>query len=189
MRDEHLSQGPMILYIADKLTDIERSEIELHMEACEHCLQMFMTELEASETEEQGAASGDTGLSQVMLPDMNLMEKRIVSLLLGEQQQDEAVEPILSTARQEKRPKLRSWLQHPVAHYTIAASITLLLLFSGTFSSFSQRLAQFDMDENAQQATKPQPNTGKDNHSESWSNRLVDQTGTWLDGLKAARFK
>lgn len=80
-----------------------------------------------------------------------------------------------------------SWLQHPVTHYTIAASITMLLLATGVLTSFSESLQQLnEQDRNH----IPRYSVGAEWMGEpSWSDRLVDRAGSWLDGIQSWRFK
>ncbi|REK71726.1 hypothetical protein [Paenibacillus paeoniae] len=91
--------------------------------------------------------------------------------------------------KQVQKPAARrgSWLQHPVTHYTIAASITLMLLATGALSSFSQSLQEL----NEQHRNNIPPyNVGAEWLGEpSWSDRLVNQAGNWLDGIQSWRFK
>lgn len=80
-----------------------------------------------------------------------------------------------------------SWLQHPAVHYTIAASITLMLLATGALTSFSESLQQLqEKDRN----NIPPQHVGAEWMTEpTWSDRLVDQAGNWLDGIQSWRFK
>jgi hypothetical protein len=129
-----------------------------------------------------------------MMPDMELLERRVMTQLMCELTPDDRhlehpqLRQVTTTVVQEKPYRRGSWLQHPVTHYTIAASITLLLLGSGTFASFSQKLAQHELDLSMQQP-KPVIAIQEDKRTESWSDKMVNQTGSWLDGLQAIRFK
>jgi hypothetical protein len=191
MRNEHIPQHRMNQYVNDSLTEIDRAEVERHLDGCDFCLGLFMAAMASPGDEGSISFQGGDSESRIPLPDMALLEQRVIGLLMSEQglHDAEASAPGIPAAKQEKPPRLRTWLQHPVTHYTIAASITLLLLFSGTFATFSQKLAQLDMNENMQESIPPKPQAGNDKYSESWSDKIVDQTGTWLDGLKATRFK
>ncbi|MFF2890238.1 hypothetical protein [Paenibacillus sp. NPDC057967] len=80
-----------------------------------------------------------------------------------------------------------SWLQHPVTHYTIAASITLMLLATGALTSFSQSLQQ--LHERDTNPIPPQHVGAEWMSAPSWSDRLVNQAGNWLDGIQSWRFK
>ncbi|MDQ8737548.1 zf-HC2 domain-containing protein [Paenibacillus sp. LHD-38] len=191
MRNGHIPQDLMSRYVNDRLAETERAGIEQHLTGCDFCLNLFMAAIASSEDEEHSSFYVGDSESRIPLPDMVLLEQRVVGQLKSVQELHEtkAAAPSLSASKHEKPPRLRTWLQHPVTHYTIAASITLLLLVSGTFTSFSQKLAQMDMNENMEQAMPPKPPAANDKPSESWSDKIVDQTGSWLDGLKATRFK
>lgn len=186
MRNEHISPDQMFCYVNDALNEVERMQAELHLTACDSCLQLFIAIMESTENE-------------VFLPspDMELMEERVVAQLVSEQvlHSENAEQPLKTSEVKQKPRRLRQWLQHPATHYTIAASITLLLLASGTFASFSQKLAQLDVNLNVNinvnvQPTEPpmQPESTT-KQSESWSDKMVNQTGSWLDGLQATRYK
>jgi len=87
-----------------------------------------------------------------------------------------------------RSPRQRgSWLQHPVTHYTIAASITVLLLASGALTSFSDSLQQ--LNENDRSHISPYSVGAEWTKEPSWSDRLVHQAGNWLDGVQSWRFK
>jgi len=191
MMIEHISPDQMFRYVNDRLIETERIPVEQHLAACDFCLQLFISAIETAEGDLQPLDIHSTNVQPTPIPNMEQIEKRVVEQLMGEQEhyQIQGKQDAAPSTLQEKPRRLRTWLQHPVTHYTIAASITLLLLASGTFSSFSQKLALLDMNENEQQNIRPNPPVAAGEHSESWSDRIVDQTGSWLDGLKASRFR
>ncbi|MGM0884500.1 MAG: hypothetical protein ACQEXQ_26105 [Bacillota bacterium] len=187
--DEHLSSDQMDHYVRNFLTEQERDWAERHLAACDACLQLFMSAVEP--VEDEAVDDGSLREPSITMPDMELLEQRVVTQLIGElTPDDQHLEQFSATTIvvQERPYRRGSWLQHPVTHYTIAASITLLLLGSGTFASFSQKLAQHELELNVQE---PQPAIGipLDKQTESWSDKMVSQTGSWLDGLQAIRFK
>ncbi|OBZ15656.1 zf-HC2 domain-containing protein [Bacillus sp. FJAT-26390] len=184
MRMEHISPDQMFCYVHDALQEDERMQVEQHLTACDSCLQLFIAIMESTENE-----------AILSPPDMELMEQRVVAQLVNEQLlHSDQTEQSPKTGEEKRKPRrLHHWLQHPATHYTIAASITLLLLASGTFASFSQKLAQLDVNLNVNMDDQPvqppkQPGS-RDKQSESWSDKIVDQTGLWLDGLQATRYK
>lgn len=191
MRNEHISPDQMTRYVNGTLAGAERAQVERQMTACDCCLKLFIAAIESSASEYEAESAFPSHVNEPQLPDMELLEQRVVAQLLSEESIHQAQADGLrtSSALQKKSPRLRAWLQHPVTHYTIAASITLLLLVSGTFASFSQKLAQLDMNENVQQVVPLNPPIAAGKHSESWSDKIVDQTGSWLDGLRATRYK
>ncbi|SMF87206.1 hypothetical protein SAMN05661091_3659 [Paenibacillus uliginis N3/975] len=64
----------------------------------------------------------------------------------------------------------RRWYERPLFHYTVAASITLMLMFSGTFD----RLFPEDTHHTAPKLSQ----------STSYSKQLMEKTTSWLDRLK-----
>lgn len=186
---EHISSDQMDHYVRNLLTEQERDWAGRHLAACDACLQLFMAAVES--VEDEAVEDGTLREPSIAMPDMELLGQRVVTQLISELTPDDQQHEQLSatTIVVQERPYRRgSWLQHPVTHYTIAASITLLLLGSGTFASFSQKLAQHELELTVQQ---PQPAIAipKDKQTESWSDKMVNQTGSWLDGLQAIRFK
>ncbi|OMF29084.1 hypothetical protein BK133_18260 [Paenibacillus sp. FSL H8-0548] len=180
MKNMHITPDQMQEYVNNRLPEAERAVVEQELSVCETCLELFI-----------GFMNDSEAVLQPLQPDFDLMEQRVVAELVSEQglhrRQSNQVE---SDKRIQKSPsRVRTWLQHPVTHYTVAASITLLLLASGTFSSFSEKLVQRELNENKQQTMRPDPSEASNRQSESWSDRIVDQTGSWLDGLRASRFK
>ncbi|WP_139990676.1 hypothetical protein [Paenibacillus paridis] len=177
MRNDHVSPVQMLAYLKDRLPEADREQVERELTACDECLQLFIGMMESAENEPLSSQ-----------PDFAQMERRVVAQLISEQEplEQEGKAEKAGQASRKNSARLRLWLQHPATHYTIAASITLLLLASGTFASFSQKLAQLDLSEHEQVAVPP-PAVGRP--SISWSDKIVDQTGSWLDGLKASRFK
>lgn len=180
MRNMHITPDLMNEYVKNRLPETERALVEQELSACEVCLELFIGSMNDSEAE-----------LQQPLPDFDLLEQRVVAQLASEQEflriQSDQVETV--KRNQESPSRVRTWLQHPVTHYTVAASITLLLLASGTFSTFSEKLVQHDMNENKQYTMRPNLPEASDRQKESWSDRIVDQTGSWLDGLRESRYK
>lgn len=212
----HSTADELYRYVHHRLTGPERERIERKLENCEYCLEQFMAVLEAPDAEraDNGPAASQAagadkelpryqGVSvaeipfQPELPDMAVLEERIVARLLQEERDELASRRAQSlyTAAQEKPYRRQTWLQHPVTHCTIAASITLLLLGSGTFGAISEKLAQHDSEWLAGEARQEDPRPPAAAHeaggtrAASWSDKMVSQTSSWLDGLQALRFK
>lgn len=190
--NEGINSDQMKRYVLGLLPEDEQLQIEQQIQASDACLELFMAMVETVEVE----AALTLDETKPLSPDMERLEQRVVSQLLSEQKamvpielvQKEKLSQAPKQVAHEKSYRRTTWLQHPATHYTIAASITLLLLGSGTFSSFSQKLAQIDLDANVQKP-KPSISVPVDEKSESWSDKIVDQTGSWLDGLQKIRFK
>jgi anti-sigma factor RsiW len=182
--DGHISATVMDDYIRNELSDMERERVESRLAECELCLELFMGLLEAVE------ATGAEAYPDAPLPDMQQLEDRVITALYPEQKEQMAKQPPASSGVR-RRPHL---LQHPAAQYAIAASITLLLLGSGSFSTISQRLAAHDQEVARTDVRPPaierfDPAKSGEWSSPSWSDRMVDQTSSWLDGLQSLRYK
>ncbi|MGO4541458.1 zf-HC2 domain-containing protein [Paenibacillus sp. 2TAB19] len=171
--DDHVAEPTMRSYVEHRLSEQERELVDGHLAECEHCLQRFMDAAQATHAE-----------SELLLPDMDILEQRVIAQLHAESEAAAAVKAVQSSPRHARR---RSWLQHPVAQYMIAASITLLLLGTGTFAGLSDKLSRLDQEAVIQppQATEHLPSLP----SESWSDRMVDRTGSWLDGIRESRYR
>ncbi|RUT36042.1 hypothetical protein EJP77_03335 [Paenibacillus zeisoli] len=59
-----------------------------------------------------------------------------------------------------------SWIKHPITHYTVAASITLLLITSGFFDQLT-----INADDMVKEDSKP--------YSEQWMNKATSWLDTW----------
>lgn len=168
-------------YIHDEMTLTEREKADQELAVCEDCMQLLMMALEES------AHAGEPSLPEMEMPDMARIEDRVIAELLATapaQAKDSLRVPIETAPV--RRPKRRgSWLQHPAAHYTIAASITLLLMATGALTGFSEKLQQLE-------ETEPEAHTigAEWTPSEpSWSDQLVDKAGGFFDDVQAWRFK
>jgi len=172
LKDSHITEEQIRQYIQGSLADGERERAEGHMADCDVCLGLFMDALE-SET--------------AFLPDADIdiarLEQKVIARLELEQPHKQQTSP--AHAAVHKKEHRRSWMQHPVTHYTVAASITLLLFASGSFGMITNTLAKLDQNGRQQQeiALPEQP------ERLSWSEQMVGRTGSWLDGLQAKRFK
>jgi hypothetical protein len=148
---------------------------------CEQCLGLLMRMLES----ESNSGAGEE--RAVPLPDLQAMEDRVIAEL----KQAELAEPPMSlrSTLQSKPAAARrvSWIQRPAWQYTIAASITLLLLASGALAGFSQSLEKLDESRVAMPSQSDIDNAWS--NGPSWSEQLVNRTGSWLDGIQASRFK
>ena len=82
---------------------------------------------------------------------------------------DEEVVPYQNRVVPLSSERPRRWYERPLFHYTVAASITLVFMFSGAFDRL------FPEDANPKSQVSPSP---------SYSEQLLDKTTGWLDQLK-----
>ncbi|MUT67905.1 anti-sigma factor [Paenibacillus sp. NEAU-GSW1] len=188
----HIDESLMKLYVDDVLPEAGREQVESHMAECDICLERFMVAMSAAEAEpaesEIGSEVVQTGVvaaANNSLPDMEKLGQRLVRLLYPNKQ----------TFVQEKPYRRRTWLQHPSVHFGAAAAITLLLLGTGTFNGVADRVNAFDEQAETERQVKAEgkpsyldQSTGKE-QTQTWSDRMVDRTVSWFDGIEKSRFK
>ncbi|ACS98801.1 anti-sigma factor family protein [Paenibacillus sp. JDR-2] len=177
---EHVTAADLAAYIHDELAEHKREEIELHIAACEPCMELFMTAIEASEAGESNPASDGPAAARTVIPDMKKLGKRVVDILLAESARKKPVMRAEPARRQ-------SFLQRPVVHFTAAAAITLLLLGTGTFSGISAKLGE--MDSHSVPAEQTMEKDAEQPQGPTWSDRMVNRTSSWFDKLENDRFK
>lgn len=196
--DRHVAVALMKRYVSNSLPDRERERVDLHLAECDICLQLLMEAVDSADDQGEGEASGH-------FPplDLNRLEERVMAQLVEEEAKaithheldgirqepvSSAVKAVQPTPSRTTPPRRRTLLQHPVAQYTIAASVTLLLIGTGTFTDLSDKLLKLDR----QAVVQPLPPAASESealYTESWSDRMVDRTGAWLEGIRASRYK
>ncbi|MBH5319833.1 hypothetical protein I6N90_18700 [Paenibacillus sp. GSMTC-2017] len=191
----HLSIEQLLAYVNNGLDERGRELVDQELLVCEQCMGLFMTVMEDS--------GDNTIYSESYLPDFDQLEERVIGELMitavdfGEKtafvdnrlsqldgDKDQTV--ILSQqSLSSVRKKRGSWLGHPIMQYTIAASITLLLLATGVLAEFSGRLQSLDGEKVA-----PPPFVAHEEWKEdpTWSDRMLNHTSNWIDDLQQSRF-
>jgi hypothetical protein len=167
----HISAEVMQGYVSGTIGESDRQRVDAELLHCEQCLGLLMSIMEG---EWSGGAAEERGLP---LPNLQAMEDRVIAELNKPNPQSQSKSEVHRV----------SWIQRPAWQYTIAASITLLLLASGTLAGFSQSLERLD---ESRVAMPSQSDIDKAwSEAPSWSEQLVNRTGSWLDGIQASRFK
>jgi anti-sigma factor RsiW len=109
-------------FVQGKLSQQEQTEAEEHLYGCDECLECYMDSLNPADD---------------LLPtpqELDSFDEQVMNRLLDQSPQPNGViDPHPSSASLEPA-KRRTMLQHPLFHYAVAASITLLLMSSGVFS-------------------------------------------------------
>ncbi|MCU6710718.1 hypothetical protein M6D81_18670 [Paenibacillus sp. J5C_2022] len=194
----HIPMADMLKYRDGMLDRAYRDKVDGALASCEECLAVFMAVLEAKDSrrgDENDEAVNSPWIPA--MPDMEKMADSVIDGLLCEEgerlgsdeyaeggnRQDNCDSPIARTT-----VRRRTWLQHPAAHYTIAASITLMLLASGAFAGLSEKLRELDMASGNvpgyEAVHEPQ-----EIPEPSWSERMLNRTGSWIDRIQSARFQ
>lgn len=185
----HISPEVMRGYARGTLGEAERARVDEELLACDRCLALFMDMLD------EGADAGGTAGEPWHAPDLEAMKERVMAGLAESSAapaETPAEAPKLAASQaagiRRKRPERRpSLMQRPVVQYTIAASVTILLLASGAFAGFTRGLEKLDESHLAMPANPSAETAWRD--GPTWSDELVQRTGSWLEGIQASRFK
>lgn len=187
---EHVSKEELLLYVGNQLDDSGRSRVEQELMECEVCLAAWLDVMD-----DEIPASAIDGQ-----PNMALLEERVIGELLREAMpandlpaakgegaaEYDRFKAVPFIAPKPERPRSRfTLLQNPIVQYSIAASITLLLMASGLFTGLSEELAKLDEEHRSEasyMADEPRE------FPPTWSERAITRTGEWLDGLQHSRF-
>jgi hypothetical protein len=129
--------------------EVERDSMDNHLQECDECMGMYVLCLDELQV----------SLPQLMNP-IEFMDR-----VQGHVQ--------FKSECNSKPPRTiipKRWYTHTWFHYTIAASITLVLVSSGMFNQILDRVSQ--LTENTEQAEHI-----------SVSNQLKNKAGKWLDAI------
>jgi len=123
---KHYTAEQWTRYVKEELTYEEQLEYEAHLGSCDQCLEQYMKCLEsAADTfpmlaDNQSAAMAEAVMQIIVAaPTVHEVQKK--------------------SSDRRKRPA-SSFLSHPVFHYTVAAAVTFLLMGTGLYQSFADRL-------------------------------------------------
>ena len=174
----HVTVEQLKEFINDQLLPDNRREwMEAHIQQCELCLQLFMQELDV--TEQQPAQPDWTELENNVM--MAIHNEAIAASGVQIQQMQSAVRENNAAKR---RPR-STWLSHPITHYSLAASITLLLLVTGVLGGLSQQVSNMEEYVQSNRHIEEEPTA----RTSTWSEEMMSRTSQWLDGIQEFRFK
>ncbi|WP_433946483.1 hypothetical protein [Paenibacillus sp. SN-8-1] len=138
-------------YILGELSPSKQVELDQLLIEDESALREYLIVFESMEQ----------GLPE--FPDLNAFTDQVMNALpMG----DSSAKPIESPRLHRKW----TWIRHPITHYTIAASITLLLITSGFFDRLTQ-----DADYMVKEDSK------------SFSEQWLNQTTSWMDSWNKSK--
>lgn len=113
---KHISSEEWTRYACDQLPEQLRDSYEAHLYECDYCMNTYLQAMEISESS---------------LPDLK------DGTQLTESVMKKIGEPDLKRSESSSQ---RQFNQHPLFHYTIAAAMTIVLMFSGAFQSITNYL-------------------------------------------------
>ncbi|KGX90327.1 zf-HC2 domain-containing protein [Pontibacillus marinus] len=141
---EHINDDTLQAYIGDILSEVDRERIEEHLATCDRCLDNYFDVVDQWSLEAPSLSEDFTD--------------QTFDQILKKQ--------VMPTSERVSSPSSRK--KSTLLHYSIAAGLTLFLMFSGVFQ---QMMQVFDED-----SLRQQP---------SISDQIVKQTSKWLDqGIK-----
>ncbi|GAB6930016.1 hypothetical protein JCM10914A_39990 [Paenibacillus sp. JCM 10914] len=147
-RDHHDEMQRIQMFIRGEGTTAERSEFEERLLHDDYVLELYMQVLAEVDHE---------------LPELQDPETFAAELV-----EHEDIQPYRSNVTTLSPQRSKRWYERPMFHYTIAASITLLFMFTGAFD----RLLPAEIEQVV--AVKEAP---------SYSEQLMQKTTGWLDQL------
>jgi len=109
----HYENDTWKAYIKDELSEKKRIEIEDHLFSCNHCLDVYMLQLEAVTD------------SLPSLPNSQSLTDAVIESLPFSK-------PVTKASTRKRR-----FYQHSLFHYGVAAAITMVLMTSGFFQSIT----------------------------------------------------
>lgn len=115
---KHIEEHRLKAYVDDALVDVERLEVEAHMDQCEACFEHYLTIVDAWSLE--------PSLSE------DFTDQTFDQIL--KQQSLQATDQ----AKQEKPVRKRKQ-NKTFVHYAVAAGLTILLMFGGVFDFMMER--------------------------------------------------
>ncbi|OBR67820.1 hypothetical protein A7K91_08830 [Paenibacillus oryzae] len=196
----HMTKEQLLDYARGGMEPWERMAAEEKLADCERCLEVWIDVMDNQEAFPELELEPPRGY-----PDMAELEEKVLGKLTEEHQSRAALaasllpasdsacedmEELLSTHTSPKASqKLRSrfsLLRNPVVQYAVAASITLLLMTSGILGGVAGELMKLD---ESRQEEMPYLADEPRELEPTWSERMMNRAGTWLDGLQETRFK
>jgi anti-sigma factor RsiW len=115
---KHISYEEWLDYVEDNLSDPVRDQYEAHLYTCDHCMEIYLSAVEASESSFP-ELSDDTGFTEAVLAEVQHMKKPDI-------------------------PRKQKFYQQAAFHYIVAAAMTILLMYTGVFQQLVGFAEEFE---------------------------------------------
>jgi anti-sigma factor RsiW len=127
---KHVDRGGWVDYVADTLSDERRAALEEHLYQCDDCMASYMEAL------------GQEVVPSAGPKDASLFDEKVMSAIALER-----IEPdtnkLHEVVQLQKASPRRTLFHHPLFHYAVAASITLLLMSTGFFQFITDQTEEW----------------------------------------------
>jgi len=121
----HMKYENWLKYVRDELNEDTREQYENHLYRCDHCLELYLKAVEATEFQTLEIAESSNFTDSIM--------KQVTEL---------------KTPEKKKRKKISH--KQTIVHYFVAAAVTLLLMSTGVFTNLMNMASSFENSEQKQ---------------------------------------
>ena len=115
---KHISYEEWLDYVEDNISEPVREQYEAHLYTCDHCMEIYLSALEASEASFPDLPD-ETGFAEAVMAEVHSKKEPEVW----------------------KKPKL---YQQAAFHYIVAAAMTILLMYTGVFQQLIGFAEEFE---------------------------------------------
>ncbi|MCR2823435.1 hypothetical protein [Lederbergia panacisoli] len=122
---KHMTYENWLDYVRDELNEDTRETYENHLYSCDHCLELYLKAVEATEFQMPEPAGSSSFTDSIM------------------QQVTELKTPVANQRKKTSR-------KQTIVHYFVAAAVTLLLMSTGVFSHLMNMASSFENSEQKQ---------------------------------------
>ncbi|NHN33789.1 hypothetical protein [Paenibacillus agricola] len=158
-----------LAYVEHRLSEGESDTWELHLEACDACMELYIQSLELA-----------SAAYPLLLHEAALADNVMKAIQSSYDRPADSLSRDKAASSISKRWSLGTWTwtRHPLFHYTVAASITMLLMGSGLFQSIAVGGSPEEPLTSGTMQAEPAP------MPISVSQQLLDKTIVMLDAIQ-----
>jgi hypothetical protein len=128
---KHFDRDVWVDYMADTLSEEQRALLEDHLYQCDKCMAEYMEAL------------GQEVVPSVGPHDAFQFDEKVMSAIALERMVPDTNEQPHEVVQAQKASPRRTVYHHPLFHYAVAASITLLLMSTGFFQLITDQTEEW----------------------------------------------
>lgn len=169
---KHYTLEQWTRYVMQEPTMLQEEQLayEEHLNGCDVCLELYMQSLDLASSS-YPVWTGQQAAFERMMNELQPIVPQEAAL---------SPEPLRKQEPMEK--KFRAWLRHPIFHYAVAASITMLLMGSGAFQTIMDRIEHENAQGEALHARLP--DQGEIEQHIPVSQMIMNKTIVMLDSIQ-----